>query len=277
MPRADLTPVWKALADPTRRRLLDLLRARPRTTGELAARVPLSRFAVMKHLGVLARARLVLVRRRGRERWNHLNAVPIRRIYERWLSPYEARGGLERAVEGREGALKATTSRASVGVVRIEQEVEIAAPPARVWDALTVEIAAWWGAPYLYASHAEGVGKREVRDLRLDARPGGLLLEDWGGGDGAVWGTVVEVRRGALLELVGTFGMAGAVHGVLDFALEGKGKATILKLSHRAIGDFADAAGLEAAFGEGWRDLIGLRLKAWVERGEKLGLGHEPG
>src|SRR5688500_13836951 len=87
----DPDPTWRALADPTRRRLLDLLRDAPRTTGDLCARFPaLSRFAVMKHLGVLEAAGLVVVRRRGRERWNHLNAVPLRQATERWLAPYAA-------------------------------------------------------------------------------------------------------------------------------------------------------------------------------------------
>lgn len=82
--------VWKALSDPTRRKVLDLLKGGPRTTGDLAAAFPsLSRFAVMKHLAVLERARLILVERRGRERWKHLNPVPIRQIYERWISDYE--------------------------------------------------------------------------------------------------------------------------------------------------------------------------------------------
>jgi DNA-binding transcriptional ArsR family regulator len=83
--------VFKALADPTRRRILDLLRARPRTTGELCDSFGTTRFAVMKHLRVLAEARLVLVRRKGRERWNVLNPVPIREIASRWIRPFEAR------------------------------------------------------------------------------------------------------------------------------------------------------------------------------------------
>jgi DNA-binding transcriptional ArsR family regulator len=86
----DLTLVWKALADPTRRRLLDLLRDGPQTTGELVERFDLSRFAVMKHLTILERAGLVIVERRGRERWNYLNAVPLQQIYDRWISGYQA-------------------------------------------------------------------------------------------------------------------------------------------------------------------------------------------
>jgi DNA-binding transcriptional ArsR family regulator len=82
--------VFKALADPTRRRILDLLRTRPRMTGELCDGFATTRFAVMKHLRVLADARLVLVRRSGRERWNVLNPVPIRQIARRWIRPFEA-------------------------------------------------------------------------------------------------------------------------------------------------------------------------------------------
>ncbi len=85
-----LDPVWKALADPTRRRILDLLRDGPRTTGDLCGKFGgVTRFAVMKHLGILETAGLVIVKRQGRERWNHLNAAPIRAIYERWIDPYE--------------------------------------------------------------------------------------------------------------------------------------------------------------------------------------------
>lgn len=79
--------VWKALADPTRRAVLDALAERPHTTGELAERFrPLCRTNVMKHLDVLAEAELVLVRREGRTRWNYLNPVPIQRVCDRWVS-----------------------------------------------------------------------------------------------------------------------------------------------------------------------------------------------
>jgi DNA-binding transcriptional ArsR family regulator len=85
----DLDHVWRALAEPTRRALLDMLRDQPATTGQLVERFPaLTRFAVMKHLNVLEDAGLLIVRRRGRERWNYINTVPIRQIYERWMGPY---------------------------------------------------------------------------------------------------------------------------------------------------------------------------------------------
>ncbi len=85
-----LDPVWKALSDPTRRAILDVLRDRPRTTTEIVGRVPqLSRFGVMKHLEVLRQAQLVSTREAGRQRVNSLNVVPIRQIYERWVGPFQ--------------------------------------------------------------------------------------------------------------------------------------------------------------------------------------------
>ena len=87
---SELDPVWKALADATRREILDLLRAGPRTTTDLVERFPgLTRFGVMKHIQVLRDAGLINTRQEGRRCLNSLNAVPIRRIYERWVSKFE--------------------------------------------------------------------------------------------------------------------------------------------------------------------------------------------
>src|SRR4030042_1540508 len=81
--------VFKALADSRRREILDLLKDQPRTTGEICSRFPgLDRCTVMQHLGVLDEAGLIIVRREGRFRWNYLNVVPIREVYDRWISPY---------------------------------------------------------------------------------------------------------------------------------------------------------------------------------------------
>jgi DNA-binding transcriptional ArsR family regulator len=86
----ELDAVWKALSDPTRRSILDFLRQGPRTTTEIVAAFPhLSRFGVMKHVDVLREANLIQTREEGRQRVNSLNAVPIRQIYERWVSRYE--------------------------------------------------------------------------------------------------------------------------------------------------------------------------------------------
>jgi len=84
--------LFKALADRRRREILDLLKDAPRTTGDLCARFAgeLDRCTVMQHLGVLERADLIIVRREGRQRWNHLNAAPFKDIYDRWISTYAA-------------------------------------------------------------------------------------------------------------------------------------------------------------------------------------------
>lgn len=85
-----LDEVWKALADPTRRGILDQLRNGRKTTTQLVACFPeMTRFGVMKHLRILESANLVVTRKEGRERWSHLNAVPLKMIYERWVSKYE--------------------------------------------------------------------------------------------------------------------------------------------------------------------------------------------
>jgi DNA-binding transcriptional ArsR family regulator len=87
--RDDLAAVWKALASPIRRAILDDLRDGPRTTGAIVERFPrLTRFAVMQHLRVLEEAELVIPRRDGRERYNYLNPVPIQRVFDRWVSRY---------------------------------------------------------------------------------------------------------------------------------------------------------------------------------------------
>jgi DNA-binding transcriptional ArsR family regulator len=81
--------VFKALADPTRRHLLDRLFERDgRTLTELEAGLEMTRFGVMKHLRVLEEAGLVVTRRSGREKHHYLNAVPIRLIHDRWIDKY---------------------------------------------------------------------------------------------------------------------------------------------------------------------------------------------
>jgi len=107
----NLDIVWKALSDPTRRAILDLLRDGPRTTTEIVESSPhLTRFGVMKHLDVLREAQLVQTTESGRQRMNSLNTVPIQQIYERWVNPFRELWSsqlirLKEAVEG-EGTRK---------------------------------------------------------------------------------------------------------------------------------------------------------------------------
>src|SRR6185436_7978467 len=99
--------VFKALADPTRRQLLDeLFRRDGQTLGELEGRLPMTRFGVMKHLKVLEEAGLVATKKRGREKLHFLNPVPIRLVHDRWVSKYAepwvaGLTGLKRELEDR--------------------------------------------------------------------------------------------------------------------------------------------------------------------------------
>ena len=81
--------VFKALAHPRRRAMLDRLKDAPCTTGMLCEAFPdMDRCTVMQHLKVLEEADLIIARRDGRERWNHLNSLPIKQIHDRWISQY---------------------------------------------------------------------------------------------------------------------------------------------------------------------------------------------
>ena len=88
--------IFRALANAVRRAILDTLRDQPLTTGALCSQFDdLDRCTIMLHLRVLAEADLIIVERRGRERWNHLNPLPIHDIHERWIGPH-AQGAVAR-------------------------------------------------------------------------------------------------------------------------------------------------------------------------------------
>jgi DNA-binding transcriptional ArsR family regulator/uncharacterized protein YndB with AHSA1/START domain len=258
-----LAAVWKALADPSRRKILDLLREKPSTTQELCEQFAFSRYAVMKHLKVLTDAGLVLVRREGRQRWNHLNAVPIQQIYERWVSRFEGswaasllnlKGGLEQGANMSEKSF------------HIEQEVTIAAPVSRVYRAIIQDLQSWWGAPYHLTHNPQA--------LIIEPQVGGRLYEQ-GEKGAALWGIVQSIEEDDHIVFEGRMGMLGAIFGVLTIVVEpAEADGTLVKLTHRAIGDVSEDS--QSGYAMGWDDLIGTRLKAFVEEGTRYGLGHTP-
>src|SRR5436190_15275176 len=145
---SDGDELWRARANPLRRRLLDLLRAGPRTTGDLAERFgDLSRFAVMQHLDVLTAAGVVIVERRGRHRYNHLNPVPLRTWYERWVPPAADTDAaalltLKRAIEG------ADPMDEQFRTVRISCELRFRTTPEKLFQAITHDTLSWY--PHTY-------------------------------------------------------------------------------------------------------------------------------
>jgi uncharacterized protein YndB with AHSA1/START domain len=120
--------VFKALADPTRRSLLDeLFREDGQTLGALEARFSMTRFGVMKHLKLLEEAGLVVTRRRGREKLHFLNPVPIRLVHDRWVSKY---------AEPWAAALGDLKNRLERSMEKVF-EIYIRTTPERLWEAIT--------------------------------------------------------------------------------------------------------------------------------------------
>jgi DNA-binding transcriptional ArsR family regulator/uncharacterized protein YndB with AHSA1/START domain len=260
--------VWGALANPVRRKVLDELRHQPRTTGELAAAFPgLSRFAVMQHLGVLEDAGLLLVRRQGRIRVNHLNPTPLQEVRERWLhgfSEHAARAdlALKRHVETsqqhrhEESQVEVTTKTARS--VHTESEMRIMASPDRVFTALTTEQHRWY--PYTY-------GGERTRDIVFEPRVGGIVYEDWGDGAGHLYGTVMHYEPPTTVTTRG--GLPGSTVLENTFALVPDGDATIVRHSMTAFGDLSDAE-VEGIGSHGDMSLFEPQLRAWVEDGRSV-------
>ena len=134
--------VFKALADPTRRGLLDELQANDgQTLTELERRLPMTRFGVMKHLRVLEEAGLVTTKRRGREKLHFLNPVPIRLVHDRWVSRYSEPWAATLT------GLKKTIEEQTMEKVF---EIYIKTTPERLWEAIT--------NPELRSRYTFGVG-----------------------------------------------------------------------------------------------------------------------
>ena len=249
--------MWRALADPTRRAILDTLRAGPRTTSALAEGFPTTRFAVMKHLGVLVDAGLVTVERRGRERLNHVNPVPLQQTYDRWVRPAAGAGAQARPRLGEraEQAMPPTNAVAPYGLdVRAEHTVHAGAD--RTWAAL-LDLADWW--PQCWPD-----GERLVFEPRLGGRLGttaGLGLDD---DAGVLWGVVTGWYPGRELRLDGTMDILGPVVGQWRMLFETSGAATVVTVGHRVLGPVDDETA--AGFTRGWPHTL-ARLAARAESG----------
>jgi uncharacterized protein YndB with AHSA1/START domain/DNA-binding transcriptional ArsR family regulator len=132
----DDASVFRALADPSRRRLLDLLFARDgRTLTALEGELPMTRFGVMKHLRVLEEAGLIATRKVGREKLHYLNPVPIQLIADRWINKYSA--ARARALADLKTVLEGGQSMTTDAMPRLVYQIIINAPQVRVWAAIT--------------------------------------------------------------------------------------------------------------------------------------------
>ncbi len=243
---ADLDLVFRALADPTRRRLLDRLhRHNGQTLGELCDDLGMTRQAATQHLGVLAAANLVSTVWQGRAKLHYLNPVPLHEIQERWIDKFErprlrALSGIRRRAEGTMGRP------AFVYVTYIEST------PERVWDALTdAELtAAYWG-------HANV----------SDWRPGSSWEHRRTDGSGVadVVGTV-EVSEPPS-RLVTTWAEPADPDGPasrVTFAIEPYGGIVRLTVTHEGLAEQDDAAAAS-----GWAAVLS-NLKSLLETGRPL-------
>lgn len=250
-----LTSVWAAVSDPTRRQILDLLRKRPRTTGELADEFPTSRFAIMKHLSVLESAGLLLVRRQGRERWNHLNVVPLQSLYDRWVKPYQAiwasrLTNLKSQIEGDIMETRATV------LEQVELEIIIAGSTERVWKALVEETTFWWPRDFYTSPQTKG--------FHLEPKLGGKMYEDLGEGAGVIWYEVFAINPTHSLDLKGYLAVPyGPAFSLLHLELKASGKKTVLMLSDSTFGISTDGRESKLA---GWKQLFEDGLKGYVEK-----------
>jgi DNA-binding transcriptional ArsR family regulator/uncharacterized protein YndB with AHSA1/START domain len=244
--------VWRAVSEPTRRRLIELLRDGPRTTGDLCRAFSTTRFAVMKHLAVLERCGVIKVRRSGRERWNALDPGPLRGLEARWQA---AQG--EVPIGQADSAAVQPAAAAQAGFSHVLR-VFIDAPAWRVFDALTVNVASWWGAPHLLAADAS--------NLVIEPQPGGRFYEEWGHRQGALRGIVAAIRQDERLELTGT--IFGGAPSALEFALEHREGGTLVTAS---LTSAAEPGGSRAAAAV-LEDLVRTRLKSFVEQGLRSGV-----
>jgi uncharacterized protein YndB with AHSA1/START domain len=237
--------VFRALADPTRRSLLDeLFRRDGQTLGQLEGRFAMSRFGVMKHLKQLEEAGLVVTRRRGREKLHFLNPVPIRLVHDRWVSKY---------AEPWAAALSGFKNRLENSMEKVF-EIYIRTTPERLWEAITdsdirskyqfgAGISSDWtpGSPFeMTAPSGMALGQGEI----LEADPPHRLVQTMT----ALWSDEVK-REGA---------------SRITWEIQAVEDSCRLTVTHDLLRDGAN----EELYG-GWPMIIS-GLKTWLETGELL-------
>ena len=238
--------MFRALADPTRRGLLDeLFREDGQSLSALEARFAMSRFGVMKHLKVLEDAGLVVTRRRGREKFHHLNPVPIRLVHDRWVSKYA-----EPWVAGLSD-LKTRLERTMEKVF----EIYIRTTPEQLWEAIT--------DPEIRAKYNFGAG------VTSDWTPGARLVMGAPNAEGLLGeGEVLEVDRPRRLvhTMVALWGDDVKEEGAsrVTWEIEPVGDSCHLRVVHDELREGAN----DQLYG-GW-PMILSGLKTWLETGQLL-------
>ena len=257
--------VFRALADPSRRTLLDRLFERDgQTLTQLCERAGITRFGVMKHLRVLEAANLVATRKVGRSKFHYLNPVPIRLLHDRWITKYAARwagalGELKRQLEEGGMSPKATEPPAAPALRHVQQ-IHVRTSPERLWEAIT---RASDTRDYFYGTLVESTWQ-----------PGAPLVYRYPDGRLAAEGTVIEAdppRR-----LVHTFSALwdetvapDPAHRV-TWTIEPMGPICRLTVDHEGFA--RDSATLRSV--QGGLGIILDGLKTLLETGQPLMAAH---
>ncbi|SMD16435.1 Uncharacterized conserved protein YndB, AHSA1/START domain [Kibdelosporangium aridum] len=254
--------VFKALADRSRRFLLDLLFLRDgRTLTELESELEMTRFGVMKHLKVLEEAGLVVTRRQGREKLHFLNAVPIRLIHDRWIDKYTLQQVAALA------DLKAELERPMTTAKTVQMNrVYIKASAQTIWDAITQPE---WTVKYGYQAPVE-------YDLRVGGAYRGLAsdaMKEQGGPDVIIEGEVLEVDPPHKLVQTWRATWLGGEATTLTFEIVEKDNGVCcLTVTHDVTGAPQTAeqvAGNIDGAGGGWAEVLS-DLKSLLETGKSV-------
>jgi len=251
--------VWRALSDPTRRDLLDQLRTGPKTTSQLVNAVPsMSRFGVMKHLGVLEEAGLLVATKEGRQRFNHLNAVPLRQIYERWVSKYEASWAgsllsLKRLAEQKELGMSAKISDRPARIATVQTQIDINAKKETVFEAWFEDTHKW------FFETEDDITKRPAR---CDRELGGHFYMELPDGGFNSLAEITMIKPNKSIRMRGDCTIPSAMVINMTITFEEEAGVTTVKVDHRMSGEFDDD--LPAGFEEGWLDGL-QKLKVLVE------------
>jgi uncharacterized protein YndB with AHSA1/START domain/DNA-binding transcriptional ArsR family regulator len=239
--------VFRALADPTRRELLDeLFREDGQTLSALEERFAMTRFGVMKHLKVLEDAGLVVTRRRGREKLHFLNPVPIRLVHDRWVSKY---------AQPWTAALSDLKHRMEIPMEKVF-EIYIRTTPERLWEAITDTETR---SKYQFGMRATS-----------DRTPGSRYEMRAGGGDAQLLGEgknlEIDPPRRLVQSMVALWGDDVKSEGTsrVTWEIEPVGDSCRLTVTHDQLREGAN----DQLYG-GW-PMILSGLKTWLETGELL-------
>jgi uncharacterized protein YndB with AHSA1/START domain/DNA-binding MarR family transcriptional regulator len=263
--------VFRALADPSRRQLLDSLNERSgQTLRELCAGLAMARQSVSKHLAVLEAANLVTTVRRGREKLHYLNAVPINQIAERWITQYDrdrarALGDLKQALE--ESSMDAKPS--------FVYTTYIKATPERLWQALTdpAFTARYWGITFdsdwevgsPMTWHQRGVTMSDPEQVVLESEPYRRLSYTWHTLTPEL-SDALDLRDDVRERIV------AEPRSKVTFEIDELGEQVKLTVIHEG---FEESSVLITMVSQGWPRVLS-DLKTLLETGEPLPTGTEP-